>query len=893
MNHYLSRLFEPKNIALFGATERYGTVGRILSENLLTSQSHDSLFFFNPKYSEIFRHPCFSDIKSISAPIDLAIITTPAATVPDVLEDCGLKKIPFAVVISSGFERTLEAINKYEFQILEVAKKYNIRILGPNCLGFVRNTNVKLNATFFKGLVHSGNLALISQSGAVCTSILDWAISRKLGFSSVVSLGDASDLDFGEFLDYFSTDFETRVILLYIEGVRNPKAFMSSLRQASRIKPVIVLKVGRSEKGKGAARSHTGSLSGSDQAFETALERAGAIRVNTIKQLFIAAEVLSRYTHQRAERVTVLTNGGGLGVLCADATDDHAVILSQLGDELKKELQELLPQYWSNSNPIDILGDASPTRYRESVQACLKDKNTDALMVMYAPQAISEPTEIAKEIVILAKNVKKPILTCWMGESSVLEARSLFLDAGIPTFESPEDAVQAISFMNSFHEHQTLLLQAPDPFSDRKEADVDGARMIIGEAVSAGKVYLDPVSSKAILNAFRIPVTQGTLCQTPQEALIVAEQLGFPVVLKIDASEITHKTDVNGVVLNIKGAEELRGEFHRLKDRFLHSEPALGLRGIMVEKMIEPLHHREVMVGVSNDSTMGRVISFGIGGIWVEVLKDMALSLPPLNEKIINHWISKTKANQFLDSIRGWPAVDRKKLSDLLLRVSDMVCEFPEITEIDFNPVMVNEKGAIVVDHRIVLSQQTIFPGEYRHLVISPYPSNLQRHIQLSDGIKVHIRPIRPEDARIESEFVEGLSSQARYFRFMGTVQKLTQEMLIRFTQIDYDREMALIATTSISDTEVEIAVGRYAANPDGESCEFALVVDDKWQNKGIGTEIMRDLIKVARKKGFRKMNGEILKDNGKMVQFIKHLGFITKTDQNDPGLVWVEINLI
>lgn len=882
--HYLKPLFSPESVAVFGASNRVDSVGQIVLSNMLKSGYKGALFPINPKHEEIQGHKAYASLFQVSEIVELAVIATPAQTVPDIIEDCGKHGIKAAVIISAGFSETGATGQSLESAVLKNARRYGIRLLGPNCLGIMRPDR-GLNATFNKGSANAGNLAFVSQSGALCTAILDWAQTNDVGFSSVVSLGSSADVDFGEILDYLVTDQQTQNILLYIEGIRNARSFMSSLRAAARIKPVILVKVGRHAAGSKAAMSHTASLVGSDDAFDAAVRRAGVVRVQTITQLFSAAKALSCGFHPSGNRLAIVTNGGGPGVMATDHAIDLGLEMATLSDATMEQLNQVLPATWSHGNPVDVIGDAQADRYQNAVRACLEDPNVDGVLAILTPQAMTKPLKAANTLIELSKQYSKPLLTCWMGESQVAESRVAFNLARKPNFRTPEPAVEVFSYLSAYYRNQKLLMQTPGPLSHHLEPDVEAARMIIDGALQDRRKILSEMESKALLSAFHIPVAQTMIAHSPNEAMLIAQQLGFPVVMKVNSRDITHKTDVGGVLLNLANAQAVTAAYHTIIANVKLSRPDAHMDGVSIEPMVVKPNGRELMVGVVFDAVFGPVITFGAGGTMVEVMGDRAVVLPPLNTFLVKDLIQSTHAAKMLCSFRHMPPVDMAALESVLLRVSEMVCELPALTEMDINPLIVDEQGALAADARIVIALRQPSADRYAHMAIYPYPTHLISTWQLADGRNITIRPIRPEDAEIEQAFVRGLSEEARYFRFMFSVQELSQTMLLRFTQIDYSREMALIAVTFEQDKEIELGVARFAINPEGESCEFALVIADAMQGKGLGQKLMTALMDAARAKGLKVMAGEVLKTNANMLKLMNRLGFSVEDRLDDDNI--------
>jgi len=882
--HYLDRLFRPRSVAVFGASDRDEAVGAQVFRNLLAGDFQGPVYPVNPKRRRVQGRDCFPDLEAIGKPVDLAVIATPAPTVPDVVARCGEYGVRAAVVLSAGFDEVGPAGRALTEALTDAARRHRVRVLGPNCLGIMAPPT-GLNATFSKNTALPGDVALVSQSGALCTAILDWAVERRVGFSAVVSLGNTAEVGFGDVLDYLALDPATGSILCYVEGIRNARRFMSGLRAAARIKPVVVVKVGRHREGTRAAASHTGAIVGFDDVFDAALERAGAVRAATLSQLFAAAEVLASDHTAHGPRLGIVTNGGGPGVLAADRAVDLGLTVPDLGPETLSRLDKALPAHWSHGNPVDILGDAPPDRYREAVSATLEDPNTDGVLVLLTPQAMTDPDRAARAVLEAAKGAPKPVLACWMGGQHVAAARRRFARRKLPHFRTPAAAVEAFSYLASHHRNRQLLMQVPGPLGRRSEPDVEGARLIIEGVLADRRDTLTTVESKAVLAAFGVPVVRAVEARSASEALVLAESVGFPVAMKISSPDISHKSDVGGVRLGVRDAHAVRAVFNDLMDEARRLKPEARLGGVTVEPMMARGHGRELMVGVLRDPAFGPAIVFGAGGTAVEVMHDRAVALPPLNEFLIRSLMSHTRVARLLGPFRNMPAADTKALEAVLMRVSEMVCELPQVRELDINPLWVDENGAVAMDARINVDHHAPATGRYDHVAIHPYPADLVDRWQLPDGTDITIRPIRPEDAEIEQAFVRGLSPESKYFRFMHLLQELTPEMLVRFTQIDYDREMALVAVTERDGAEVELAVARYVTNPDGETCEFAVVVADAWHQKGIGSRLMRRLMDIAARRGLTAMEGEVLAQNTGMLRMIKGLGFSVRTSAEDPDL--------
>jgi len=887
----IAPIFEPKSLAIIGASENPGSLGTVIFANAIDAGFSGPIFPVNPHHRSVQGRKCFASVGDIEAPVDLAVIVTPAAAVPGILEECGTQGIRAAVVLSAGFREVGESGKALEAAALKAARQHSIRFIGPNCLGVMR-PDIGLNATFSQSMASPGRIALVSQSGAMCTALLDWASPRKVGFSCVISSGNAADADFGELLDYLVMDPDTHAIMLYVEGIRDSRRFMSALRAASRVKPVVVMKAGRYAEGRDAAVSHTGALVGADDVFDAALRRAGAVRVSNYSSFFAIAETLHTGVRTAGPRLAIVTNGGGPGVMAADFLLDRRLPLANLSAATTTKLDAVLRPAWSHSNPVDVLGDATTDQYAAAVSACLDDAGVDSVLAIAVPQALTNPSEIAQAIVELQHVTHKPVFTCWMGDASTRTSRDLFREHGIPTYSTPEAAVEAFAAAAAHRAGQELLLEVPEPLSPSAEPDREGAKLIMRNALAQGRTVLDIVESKALLSAFGIPVARSIPAHDAAEALAIAEEIGFPVAMKIHSPDVTHKTDVDGVRLGILNGRDVQAAWQDLVESVQRQRPQARISGVLIEPMYHARNGRELMLGVVDDEVFGPVISVGLGGTMVEVLRDRAIGLPPLNRLLARRMIDDTRAARLLEEFRGKPAASRRALEEAILRLSDMVCELPWLKELDVNPFVVDDQRAVALDARIVVQPINPAAREYAHMPIHPYPSNLAGEHSLIDGTRMTIRPIRPEDARLEREFVDGLSDRSRYLRFMSVMKSITPQMVSRFTQIDYDREMALIALVSSEGRDRQIAVARYVTNPDARTCEFAIVVADDWHNRGIATELLRRLIDVARNRGLDRMDGVVLRENRGMIALAKELGFDQENCADDPQVVVMSLRL-
>jgi acetyltransferase len=888
----VAALLNPASVAIVGASDVPGTYGELARRNLREGGFKGRVHLVNPRHASIDGEPCLPSVRDLPGPVDLALLVSPAAVAPEVLAQCGEKGVKGAVVVSAGFREGGEVGAQLEAQMLEAARRYGVRFLGPNSMGVIR-TDTRLNAACGLPLPKPGRLALISQSGALCNAMLDWAAARRVGFSTVIATGVGSDVDYGEILDFLTRDGATDSIMLYMETVADARRYMSALRAAARVKPVVVMKAGHAEDPQASLAFHTGQLVDSDDVFDAAMRRAGVLRIRAFQQLYSAAGTLGSGVRMSGRRLAIVMNAGGPGQLAADRTADRGLQLAWLSDQTLGTLRDILPPSTSHGNPVYVRSDATPQQFAEAARLCLADPKTDALLAVVAPFALADADEYADALITVAKAQKKPVFTCWMGDASVAESRSRFADNRIPTYRTPETAVDAIFALSLFSSNQEQLLQVPTPLGPASSPDKARAQALLDAAQAEGNEWLNPAESKELLAAFGVPVIRAREAGSAEDAVRIAEEIGFPVALKILSPDIAHKTDVGGVRLGRADARSVRDGYENMMRDVRLARPDARIEGVLVEPMYQDRHGRELMIGVVRDPVFGPAISFGLGGTMVEVIRDRAVALPPLNPYLARDLIRRTRASLALQSLRGAPAAAQGAVEDILLRVSEIVCELPGVGAIDLNPVVVTAQGAVVVDARIGVLPSPSDALPYRHMAIHPYPSGLERPFELPGGEMARVRPIRPEDARIEREFVNRLSEESRFLRFMFGLHELTPAMLSRFTQIDYDRELALIVVRTLPDgEEQQIGVARYITLPDAETCEFAIVVGDEWQGKGIARRLFAQLIEAARERRLRIMMGVTLRENSRMIDLARSLGFETRADVDEPELVRMTLTL-
>jgi len=887
----IAALLKPASVVLVGASEAGGSLGDVVRRNLAGAGFSGPLYFVNLRLDSIAGQPVYRSVLDLPQAPDLAIIVTPAATVPEVIGDCGRKGIPAAVVVSAGFREGGGAGAGLERQLRAQARKHGLRYLGPNSLGVIR-TDIGLNAACGPGQPDKGRLALVSQSGALCAALIDWARSRHVGFSSVVSTGVGSDVELGEILDYLARDPATDSIMLYLEGVEHARGFMSALRAAARVKPVVVMKAARHVTAAGDTAFHTGSLVGADDVFDAAMRRAGVLRIRDFSELYTAAATLGAGVRVRGKRLAIVANAGGPGTIAADRAQDRGLQLAELGRESLDRLATELPPASREGNPVYVRPDVDDTQFAAAARICLEDPAVDVLLAILVPHALTDPDAIAGSLVEIAQKSRKPVFACWMGGTAVEASRAHFAAHRVPSYMRPETAVDAVAGMGLYASNQQLLLQVPEPLELASAPDRARAQAVIDAALADERNWLNPAESKEILDAFGIPTVRSVPAHTAEEAVARACEVGFPVAMKILSPDIPHKTDVDGVRLGLVDERDVRGAYGRMMSDVARKRPEADLQGVLIEPMYRERNRRELMIGVVRDPVFGPAISFGLGGIFVEVIRDRAVALPPLNQFLIHELIRRTRAAQALQPLRGAPAADEEAVVQILLRVSEIVSELPTVGAMDLNPLIVTEHGAVVVDARIGVLPSPATARPYDHMAIHPYPSGLRDSMELPGGVIATIRPIRPEDAAIESAFVHGLSEQSKFLRFMFGLKDLTPAMLSRFTQIDYDRELALIALIDTPDGEQQIGVVRYTTLPDEETCEFAIVVADDWQGKGLARRMFTRLIEAARERRLKVMNGVTLRENTRMIELSRSLGFKTSRDPEDPELVQMTLNL-
>ncbi|MDX2078543.1 MAG: bifunctional acetate--CoA ligase family protein/GNAT family N-acetyltransferase [bacterium] len=885
----LDPILRPNNIAIIGATEKEGSVGRTIIKNLLANPFGGTIFPVNPNRPNVMGIRTYPNIKSIPDPIDLAVIVTPAKTVPAIIKECVEIGVPGAIIISAGFKEVGEEGLELERQIMETARG-KMRIVGPNCLG-VMMPLVGLNATFAGSMARPGNVAFISQSGAICTAVLDWSFEENVGFSAFISIGSMMDVGWGDLITYLGNDPNTHSIVIYMESIGDARAFLSAAKEVARTKPIFVIKAGRTEAAAKAAASHTGSLTGSDEVLDIALRRVGVLRVDRISDVFYISEVFAKQPRPKGRRLTIVTNAGGPGVLATDALISDGGELAEISDATMQELNSFLPSAWSHNNPIDILGDADPMRYAKSLEIAAKDPNSDGLLVILTPQDMTDPTGTAEALRHYADLNGKPVLASWLGGSAVEAGIRILNRANIPTFSYPDTAVRMFNYMWRYSYNLDLLYETPMLLSD-EEYTPNRALVedIINKARAEGRTILTETESKQVLGAYGMPVIPDVIAETEDEAVAAADKMGYPVVVKIHSLTITHKTDVGGVMLNIKNADGVRDAFNTIRQSVADKAGLEHFNGVNIQPMVK-LDGYELIIGSSVDPQFGPVILFGTGGSLVEVYKDRSLALPPLTTTLARRMMERTKIYEALKGVRGREAVNIVEMEKLLVRFSQIVAEQRLIAEIDINPLIASPERILALDARVVLHPAEITKEHLPKLAIRPYPKQYIHQAKANDGTAITIRPIRPEDEAMMIGFHESLSERTVYMRFFTPLQlqqRISHERLSRICFIDYAREMIFVATRKHAKTNETEIVATMRLTPDtNRDLEFGLLVSDKFQGQGLGKELMLRAIDYGKKEGYPHLIGTILPENTTMLHLVADLGF-TQNVTDDKSILAV-----
>jgi acetyltransferase len=883
----LEFLFRPRSVAMIGASEREHSVGATVFRNLLAGGFSGPVYPVNPRREKVAGRTAYRSVEALPDAPDLAVIATPPHAVPGIVGALAARGTRAAVVLTAGLSGGRDADGRSLTQaMLEAARPNLLRVLGPNCVGLLV-PRLGLNASFAHTAALPGHLAFVSQSGGLTTAVLDWAKSRGIGFSHFVSLGDSADVDFGDVLDYLASDPATRGILLYVESIRAARKFMSAARAAARNKPVLVVKAGRAPEGARAAMSHTGALAGSDEVYDAAIRRAGMLRVRTVAELFDTVETLARAPAIRGDRLAILTNGGGPGVMAADALGLGGGRLAPLSEATLARLDAALPATWSRGNPVDIVGDAPVERYVAALEALIAEPQADAVLFIHVPTAVVPAADIARACAPVAK--KGRVLACWLGGDALAEAQRVFSGAGLPVYGTPEDAVAGFLQLVEYRRNQQALMETPPSISDRFAPDRDAARRIVREVLASGRDVLTEPEAKDVLAAYGVPVARTRVAADAEEAVRVAREIGFPVAVKLLSPDVSHKSDVGGVSLDVAGEAEVRGAVARMARRLGEARPGARLAGFTVQEMVRRPHAHETILGVAVDPVFGPVILFGHGGVAVEVLRDRAIGLPPLNPALARELVSRTRVARLLEGYRDRPAADLAALCLALTQVSQLAVDLPELVELDINPLLADDRGVIALDARIRVAPASV-PGEQR-LAIRPYPMELEERAGFS-GRSVILRPIRPEDEERHARFLARVEPDDLRLRFFHAIRSFPHSELARLTQIDYDREMAFIAVSPGPKEPGEtLGVVRAHSDPDGVEAEFAILVRSDLKGRGLGALLMRKIIDYCRGRGIGRLTGEVLAGNRRMLSLARELGFEIAAG-GEPGVRRVTLDL-
>jgi len=872
----LKKLFNPDSIAVIGASNTEKSVGFALMKNLVGSGFKGTIFPVNPKRKNVMGIHCYKSISELPEIADLAIIAVPAKFVPAVAQECVDKGTKSFVVLSAGFGEIGEDGKKIEQELKKIIDKSSSSLLGPNCLGFIKPDS-NLNASFATRNAIPGKIALISQSGALCSGILDWAMEWNVGFKYFVSVGAMMDINFSDLIDFFGSDPEVQSLVMYMESIKDSRQFMSAARAFARNRPLIVAKSGKYSESAKAAISHTGSLAGNTEVFDAAFARAGIIRVETIQDMFNCSDAIAKLPLPKGNRIAILTNAGGPGVMAADAIIKYNCELSKLSKESMAILEKEMPMHWSRNNPVDILGDAHPDKFKKALEIIAADSNVDGIIVMFAPQAVSDPLETAKAVVEAGKKTKKPVLVSWMGESFVEKARKYFAKNGIPNYETPEEAVRTFNYLFSYSKNHNLLYETPKEIPLKVKKDSKLIKRIFDSYFSEKNNVLSENDSKRVLEQYGIPVNKTVFAKSEKEAVKAAKKIGFPVAMKLSSKKITHKTDVGGIELNLLTEGSVKKAFKEIKKR-VKEKTGFSIKGVSIQKMVKSTGP-ELIIGSSTDPIFGPVVLFGAGGIAVELYKDKAISLPPLNQILAKRLIEETKVSKMLTGFRGKKS-NIEELQRILVHFSQLLVDYPEIKEIDINPLIPSGNEFFAVDARIVLGKKQAGKNDFSHLAILPYPEHLTKQVKLSNGSKVKLRAIMPEDEFLHHSMLKKFSKKTVRQRFFHMIKEWSHETLTRFCFNDYDREIAIVAERGKNEKREMLGVVRIMLDPGNTTAEFAVVVTDEWQKKGLGTIMVRYIQEIAKNKGLKNIWGHVLIDNTEMVSILRKEKFELKMSE-------------
>jgi acetyltransferase len=878
----LNSIFNPQRIALIGVPADPNTMGGRTLRNLVSGGFRGVVYPVNPKHEAVIGIPCYPNVKSLPKTPDLAVITTNASIVPQIIEECGEAGIKGVIIMSAGFKEIGAEGKELENEVKRIVKKYGMRVIGPNCLGIII-PGQNLNISFANSMPLAGSVAFISQSGALCTSVLDWAKTEKIGFSYFVSIGNTMDVGFGDLIDYFGQDPNTRSIVLYVESITFAQEFVTAARAFARKKPIIVYKAGRFPESAQAAASHTGAMASEDAIYDALFRRAGIARVYNIGNIFDFTDFIGRKRIPKGPNLAIVTNAGGPGVMATDHLMIRGGKLCQLTDETLKKLNDILPPHWSHNNPVDVLGDAPPALIAMATDIVINDPNVDAVLVITTPQIMTQPTETAREIIHISESTSKPIMANWLGGQSMREALALFNNSGVTAYQTPEQAVQAFMTMVDYSRNLEALFETPKEVPLSFHYDRQALREKFINQVFPKQKILSVADAKALINAYGIKSTNPILVNSPEEAVKVANEIGYPVVLKIDSTEIIHKSDVSGVVLNLENDQILTAAYQNMIDKVNKRRPGIKINGVTVQNMIDTKDAVEMILGIKKDPIFGTVILIGMGGTEAELHHDQRLEFPPLNERLAHQMIESLKIYPLLKGYRGRSPKDINKLVEVMIRLSYLAADYPEIEELDINPIIVTANDVVALDTHVVIDEETLKNPvpQYSHLILRPYPERYIKKVNLSDNTPILLRPIKPEDEPMWLELLSSCSKEAIYSRFRYNFHFESHEIATQFCYIDYARELAIVAEIEQEGHRKLIGVGRLIGDPDMETVEYAVLVTDSWQGKGLGKILTEYCTEIARASNFKRIFAETTKDNKAMILVFKKLAFHVEYDSD------------
>lgn len=878
----LNSIFKPKRIALIGVPADPNSVGGLTLRNLVGGGFRGVVYPVNPKHEAVLGISCFPSVKSLPKTPDLAVITTGASAVPQIVEECGEAGIKGVIIMSAGFKEIGEEGKELENKVKHIVKKYQMRVIGPNCLGIIV-PGQKLNISFANSMPQKGSVAFISQSGALCTAVLDWAMTENIGFSYFVSIGNTMDVGFGDLIDYFGQDANTKSIVLYVESISFAQEFVTAARAFARKKPIIVYKAGRFPESAKAAASHTGAMASGDAIYDALFRRAGVARVYNIGNIFDFTDFIGKKRIPKGPNLGIVTNAGGPGVMATDSLIKNGGHLCKLSEETMDKLDETLPKFWSHNNPVDVLGDAPPQRVAQATEIVMNDPGVDAVLVILTPQAMTRPTETAREIIKLTEGTSKPIMATWLGGQSMRESMNLFNNSGIAAYRTPEQAIRAFMILVDYSRNMEALYETPKEVPVSFHYDRHTLREHFVKEIFPKQNVMSVADAKELIHSYGIETVKPRIAGDLEEAVKHASEIGYPVVIKIDSPEVTHKSEIGGVVLNIENEDMLRAAYHGMLEKVNRKRPGINIASVMVQKMINKIDSVELILGIKKDPIFGTVILIGMGGTEAELIQDQRLEFPPLNESLASQMIESLKIYPLLKGYRGSAPKNIDKLIEVMIRLSYLAADYPEIEELDINPIIVTDKDVVALDARVVLDEEALKNEvpQYSHLILRPYPERYIKKTTLSDGTETLLRPIKPEDEPMWLEMLSSCSKEAIYSRFRYNFHFDSHEVATQFCYIDYARELAIVAEIEEEGRRKLIGVGRLIGDPDLEIVEYAVLITDAWQRKDLGKILTEYCVEIARINNFKKVFAETTKDNKAMIAVFKKLGFSVEFDED------------